>query len=320
MNRCEKPRSVLPGGKVSNMSYSLMSMNHRVGIIGATGWLGELLAPVLLQRGHHVTGFSRSAQPNGSISWRQWDTESVPDFSGLDAVINLAGEAIDQRWTAERKVKFFESRVDLTNYLVQGIQASEVGVLLNASAIGFYGDRGDEQLTETAESGDGYLAGLCLDWEKAAQCPDVRVVLLRTGVVLGKGGRAWDKISKVFRLGIGGRLGSGQQWMPWIHVDDEIAAIVHCLENDIAGPVNLVAPHSERNTVFTRKVAKAIHRPAIFPAPAFMLKLALGDFAEEGLLASTRVIPEVLQKTGFEFKYPTFEDALAELTRDSVNR
>jgi uncharacterized protein (TIGR01777 family) len=229
-------------------------------------------------------------------------------------VINLAGESIDQRWTKARKLAFRKSRVELSAELSQRMAQSEVKVLLNASAIGIYGDRGDEELPEEASVGQGYLAGLCRDWEAAVAVPEkVRVVFLRTGVVLGNGGGAWGRIRPIFHLGIGGRLGKGCQWMPWIHLQDEVRAIVHCLENDLAGPVNLVAPGAVTNREFTQAVGRVLKRPTIFPAPAFALKLLLGEFAEEGLLASTRVVPRVLEETGFSFRHPTIEGALANL-------
>ena len=287
---------------------------REVGIIGASGWLGGHLCKALMERGWGVTGFSRSKRDDDGMSWRQWGGEGSINLEGLDAVINLAGEAIDQRWTEARKVVLRESRVDLTEALSASIRDSEVNLLLNASAIGFYGDRGDEKLPESATVGEGYMAGLCLDWEEAVDVSEnTRTVLLRTGVVLGQGGRAWEKMGKIFKLGIGGRLGSGQQWMPWIHLADEIEGIVFCLENEIAGPVNLVAPESVRNCEFTKAAGKAVRRPTLFPAPAFALKLILGDFAEEGLLASTRVVPQVLLDAEFEFKYPTIAEAMEEL-------
>ncbi len=285
-------------------------MKKKVGIIGASGWIGQGLMTVLKKEEYEVVPFSRSEKSG----WRQWGGEAVPDLSGLDAVVNLAGEAIDQRWTEERKKHFYDSRVKLTEHLAQGVTEYQVKTLLNASAVGFYGDRGDEKLTEESDPGSGYLAELCQKWEGAVGEIKARTVLLRTGIVLGKGGRAWEKMSSIFRLGIGGRLGSGQQWMPWIHLEDEINAIIHCLESDLKGPVNLVAPESERNVHFTKKVSQALHRPAFLPAPAFALKIALGEFAEEGLLSSQRAIPEVLLQDGFEFTYPSLGEALVELS------
>ena len=260
-------------------------------------------------------GFSRSDRENDGIEWRQWNGQGAIDLSGCDALINLAGEPIDQRWTESRKKKFHESRVTLSEQLSSATRGSNVRVLLNASAIGFYGDRGDKPLLESAAVGEGYLADLCLKWEEAVDpLSDVRVCYLRTGVVLGQGGRAWNKLARIFGLGLGGRLGSGDQWMPWIHLADEIGGMIHCLENEIAGPVNLVAPGSVRNVDFTKSLGRALKRPAIFPVPGFLLKLILGDFAEEGLLASCRVVPGVLEKTGYQFQYPELDEALAELT------
>ena len=290
-------------------------MERTVGIVGASGWLGSQLSAALSKLGWQVVGFSRSAREDDSVKWRQWDGTGEPDLSGLDAVVNLAGEPIDQRWTDSRKKAFFESRVTLSNNLSRAIKGTPVKVLLNASAVGFYGDRGDDPLPESEPAGSGYLADLCLKWETAVDTmSDVRVCYLRTGVVLGKGGRAWEKLSKIFKLGIGGRLGDGRQWMPWIHLDDEIGAIIHCLENKVQGPVNLAAPGCVTNQEFTKALGRAFHRPTLFPAPAFMLKILLGEFAEEGLLASMRVVPAKLEDSGYQFRYPDLESAFAELT------
>jgi len=267
-----------------------------------------------MDRGWKVVGFSRALHEKGEIEWRQWDGQGAVDLSGCEALINLAGEPIDQRWTAARKKKFYESRVTLSERLSSATRESEVRVFLNASAIGFYGDRGDDLLPELASVGEGYLADLCLKWEAAGDTlSNVRVCYLRTGVVLGEGGRAWEKLAKIFGLGLGGRLGSGTQWMPWIHLADEVGGIIHCLENEIAGPVNLVAPGSVRNSDFTKALGGALKRPAILPAPAFILKLILGDFAEECLLASCRVVPAVLEKSGYQFQFPELNEALADL-------
>ena len=187
---------------------------------------------------------------------------------------------------------------------------------MNASAVGIYGDRGDEILNDTARPGAGYLADLCGDWEDAAHDAEslgVRVVCLRIGVVLGKSGPAFEKLRTVFKACIGGRLGSGMQWMPWIHVDDLRAAIVHTvLSEKLAGPINGTAPYPERNRDLTRKFAAALHRPAIFPSPAFVLRIVLGEFSS-ALLASQRAIPTALDADGFQFRYPTLETALADL-------
>lgn len=288
-------------------------MAKRIGIIGASGWIGRHLAEALLKRGDQVIGFSRRENPNEDHEWRVWDGSGEIDLSGIDAVINLAGEAIDQRWTASKKKTFYESRVTLTKELVKNVHHQKVSQLLNSSAVGIYGDRGDEELPETTTPASNYLAQLCVDWEKATQGADAKVCLLRTGVVLGKDGRAWKKMLPPFKLGLGGKLGSGKQWMPWIHLADEIGGILHCLDHEIEGPVNLVAPESITNTEFTKAMGGVFHRPTIFTAPAFALKLALGDFAKEGLLASQRVIPRILLNSRYQFQFPELEGALEAL-------
>ncbi|MDB4419189.1 TIGR01777 family oxidoreductase [bacterium] len=287
-------------------------MAKTIGIIGASGWLGGHLTTALREFGYSVVGFSRS-QRSGSHEWRVWNAKGDFDLSGIDAVINLAGEAIDQRWLDSTKKAFHESRVVLTEDLVKSMNKHQVPFLLNASAVGYYGDRGNDELLEAEPPAENYLAQLCVDWEVATAGANSKVCLLRTGVVLGKGGRAWVKMSKVFKLGVGGKLGSGKQWMPWIHLADEIGAILHCLEKEIEGAVNLVAPESVTNAAFTKAVGLEMNRPTVFAAPAFVLKLALGDFAEEGLLASQRVIPQVLLESGYQFQFPEISDALRDL-------
>ena len=285
-----------------------------VGVIGASGQIGRHLCTALIARGWKVIPFSRSVREDGVFCWRKWSGEEEIDLEGLTSVINLSGEAIDQRWKKKRKDLFRKSRVDLTSKLSRAIVNSDVKVLLNASATGIYGDRGDECLPEGSSAGRSYLAELCRDWENAVEVPqNVRTVFLRTGVVLGKDSRAWEKMSKIFKWGVGGELGNGKQWMPWIHLDDEVEGIVFCLENEIEGPVNLVAPESVRNAQFTKAVGKAMRRFTPFAAPAFGLKLLLGDFAKEGLLASARVVPQVLLDTGYDFKYPTIDKAMSEI-------
>ncbi|MES2660424.1 MAG: TIGR01777 family oxidoreductase [Verrucomicrobiota bacterium] len=298
-----------------------MRMNQRVAIVGVTGFVGHGLAALFAEKGIPVTGISRSA--NRRIPGvDRWQTPDTLDFSGHGAVINLAGEPIDRRWTAEAKRLFHQSRVDTTLHMVQAIAKlppdDRPKVLVNASAVGIYGDRGDEILNDTARPGSGYLAELCGDWEHAAHDAEslgVRVVCLRIGVVLGKNGAAFEKLRTVFNACIGGRLGSGKQWMPWIHVHDLRAAILHAVLSDaLSGPVNATAPYPERNRDLTRKLAAALHRPALFPAPAFILRLVLGEFST-ALLASQRAIPTALDADGFQFRYPTLETALVDLTK-----
>ena len=296
-----------------------MQSIQRAAIIGVTGFVGHGLPALLAENGLATTGVSRSGK--GSLPGTdRWQTPETLDFSGHQAVINLAGEPIDRRWNDKNRRLFRESRVGLTSRIVAAIAKLPADerpkVLVNASAVGIYGDRGDELLTETSRRGTGYLADLCHDWEHAAQDAEslgVRVIRLRTGIVLGKNGAAFEKLLSVFKLGIGGRLGSGTQWMSWIHLADHRAAIVHALLSEtLTGPLNLTAPHPERNRDFTRKLAAALHRPAILPAPAFALRLALGEFASV-LLASQRALPAALEADGFQFRFPTLEQALADL-------
>ncbi|MEO7098476.1 MAG: TIGR01777 family oxidoreductase [Luteolibacter sp.] len=301
-----------------------MQLIQRAAIIGVTGFVGRGLPTLLAENGVATTGVSRSG--GGSLAGvDQWQTPAALDFSGHDAVINLAGEPIDQRWTDESRRRFHESRAGLTRSVVEAIaklpENERPKVLVNASAVGIYGDRGDEILTETSLIGGGYLADLCRDWEDAALAAEalgVRVVRLRTGIVLGRDGGAFKKLRPVFKLGIGGRLGSGRQWMPWIHLDDLRAAILHgILSESLAGAVNGTAPTPERNCDFTQKLASAVHRPAIFPVPGFALKLMLGEFGG-ALLAGQRALPAALEVDGFQFKFPTLESALTDLIQHAA--
>ena len=291
-------------------------MAKTIGLVGASGWLGQKVAEKLRDRGDEVVGFSRSERSGNGISWRQWDGKSLPDVSGLDALINLAGEPIFQRWNEKVKKRLRDSRVDLSAKLAEAVRGSEVSVFLNASAVGIYGDRGDEVLTEESGKGDGYLADLTADWEDVVTAKGdlgARVAFLRTGIVLGKDGGAWETMAPIFKTGIGGKLGDGQQFMPWIHLEDEVNAIIFLLDQEVSGPVNLTAPEPVRNETFTKEVGDALGRPTWIPAPKFGLKLALGEFAEEGLLASQRVVPRVLEREGFEFRFPGLRGALGDL-------
>lgn len=296
-----------------------MESNARAAIVGVTGFIGKGLPALLARRGMAVTGVSRGKNP-AMEGVDRWQTPESLDFTNHNAVINLAGDPIDKRWTDENKRRFHESRVGLTTRIVEAIakipEDARPKVLINASAVGIYGGRGNAVLGDTARRGDGYLADLCSDWEEAAKDAEslgVRVVRLRTGIVLGHGGGAFDKLRLVFKLGIGGPLGSGLQWMPWIHLADLRGAIVHCVFSDsMDGPVNGTAPNPERNSDFTRKLAKALHRPAFLAVPGFALKLALGGFGG-ALLEGQRAVPEALLTDGFEFRFPTLETALTDL-------
>jgi len=296
-----------------------METFNRVAVLGVTGFIGSGLPGMLRERGLSVTGVSRSpaSSPAGVETWQ---TPDSMDFSGHRAVINLAGAPIATRWTDQARREFRESRVGLTGRVVEAIRRLPPGerprTLINGSAVGIYGDRGDEVLDESANAAGDFLATLCHDWEQAALAAEelgVRVVLLRTGIVLGRDEGALKKMLPVFKLGLGGKLGSGRQWMPWIHIADARAAILHALESGgLRGQLNLSAPSPERNEVFTRDLASKLHRPAIFRVPGFGLKLALGDFGE-ALLASQRAVPGALRADGFSFQFPALGPALADL-------
>ena len=296
-----------------------MDLTKRTAIIGVTGFVGRGLPGLLAEIGMATTGVSRAG--TGAVAGvEHWQTPATLDFAGHQAVINLAGEPIDQRWNDESRRRFHESRVSLTTRVVEAIAKVPEGqrpkVLINASAVGIYGDRGDEILTDTARPGRGYLADLCNDWEDAARDAEslgVRVVRLRIGIVLGANGSAFEKLRRVFKLGLGGPLGHGTQWMPWIHLADLRAAIVHGVASEtLTGPINATAPHPERNADLTRKLAAALHRPAILAVPGFALKLVLGGFGG-ALLTGQRALPAALEADGFRFRFPTLEAALADL-------
>lgn len=276
---------------------------------------------MLGKQGVSVTGICRSGA--GTVPGVDvWQGTAALDLAGHEVVVNLAGEPIAKRWTPENRRRFHESRVGLTRRIVEAMAAlsddQRPRVLVNASAVGIYGDRGDEMLTEASAPGGGYLAELCREWEAEAIRAEelgVRVVRLRTGIVLGSEGDAFRRLAMVFKCGLGGRLGNGRQWMPWIHIDDQRAAILHAVFSAaLHGAVNVCAPAPERNVDFTRKFAAAVRRPAVFPVPGFALKLALGGFGG-ALLEGQRALPAALEADGFRFRFPTLEPALADLLR-----
>jgi len=293
-------------------------------VTGASGFIGNHLIHELLDAGHsiHALGRKRNASLPQAVRFSEWrSAESEPPSEALataDAIVYLAGESVAQRWTPDVKQRIRGSRVDGTQNLVNALakQSRRPRVLVCASAIGYYGSRGDEVLTETSAPGSDFLAQVVIDWEQAARQAEalgIRVVPLRFGVVLGKGGGALAKMLPPFRLGLGGRLASGQQWMSWIHVDDVIAMIRFSLDNSAArGPMNATSPHPVRNAEFTEQLAAALHRPAIFPVPKFALKTLVGEMAEV-ILASQRVLPEAAQSAGFQFQHPELRPALVRL-------
>jgi uncharacterized protein (TIGR01777 family) len=296
-----------------------MQNDPRAAILGVTGFVGRDLPRLLAAHGMSVTGVSRAG--TGSLPGvDRWQSPSTLDLSGHRVVINLAGESVAQRWTQDACRRMRESRIDVTRRVVAAIRRLPAGerpeLLLNTSAVGYYGDGGDAVLTEFAAPGSGFLADLCRDWEAAAveaEALGVRVVCLRLGMVLGRDGLAFERLRRVFTYGLGGRLGTGHQWLSWIHLDDLRAAIVHAVNSpDMRGAVNATAPEPQRNADFTRMLAAALHRPALLPVPAFALKLALGGFGAM-LLDSQRVVPDALAAGGFGFRFPNLESALTDL-------
>lgn len=279
-----------------------------LGIFGASGFVGRELRDLALSRGDRVVCFSRQERPGFRVF------QGARDLDGLDAVINLAGEPILGIWSASRKHKILESRVGGTGRIVEGIASGNSGVrtFINASAIGFYGDTGDQMVDESSPRGSGFLAETCEAWEAAASpavLPGVRVVLLRIGFVIGRGG-AMGLIRPVFQAGFGGRLGSGRQWMSGIHVRDVAGMILWVLDQEaVSGPVNAVMPSAVTNAGFTKAVALSVRRPAIFPVPAIFLKAVLGELSHV-LLDSSRVSPGVALRLGYPYQFPTFPAAL----------
>ena len=294
-------------------------------VTGATGFVGTSLLsrldrPVVLSR--NPLAAEKRLELYG-VTVHPWDSASerppAAAFEGVDVVFHLAGESVGEgRWTAAKKKRIRDSRVDGTRSLIETLGQLSVRpkVLVSASAIGYYGSRGDELLDESAAAGNDFLAEVCVAWERealAAEKLGIRVVTLRTGIVLGKGGGALAKMLTPFKLGVGGRLGSGHQWMSWIHVEDEVRLMLHAAEHDaIRGAINLVSPSPVTNREFTRTLGRVLGRPTILPAPEFALRLAIGEFAEV-LLGSQRVVPKVAEQTGYEFRYPQLDGALEQI-------
>jgi uncharacterized protein len=293
----------------------------KIAVTGATGFIGRSLCAELARRGHQVVALSRDpARARELLPAAEavaWGGESQP-LPPVDALVNLAGEPIAGRWTDEKKRRIRESRVAGTRRLVAAIRSTEPrpAVLVSVSAVGYYGDRGEETLTEFSSSGDGFLADLCREWEAQAQQAvelGVRVARFRLGVVLAGDGGALRSMLLPFRLGLGGPLGSGRQWFSWVHRADVIGLLLFALETPAAsGPINVVAPESVRNRDFTRTLGSILHRPTVLPAPAFALRLLLGEFAGE-LLGSQRVIPQQAQALGYPFRFPQLGPALREI-------
>ncbi|HTU00830.1 MAG TPA: TIGR01777 family oxidoreductase [Candidatus Sulfotelmatobacter sp.] len=293
----------------------------QIGVTGVHGLAGSALVPFLRAEGHRVARFVRGApQESDEIAWTpDSGISDPPRAEGLDAVIHLAGESIAGRWTEARKAEIRRSRVEGTRRLCESLArlARPPRVLLSASAVGFYGNRGGEMLLETSAPGSGFLADVCRGWE-AATAPlakaGVRVVHLRFGMMLSQAGGGLGTMLLPFRLGLGGKLGAGDQFMSWVALDDVLTATRHILSMEsLVGPVNVVAPSPVTNAEFARTLAGSLHRPALLPAPAFALRLALGEMADEMLLASQRALPGRLRETGYEFRFPQLDAALRHL-------
>jgi uncharacterized protein len=291
----------------------------RVLMSGASGLLGSAIGRTLEANGAAVTRLVRSGTATSSAEVPWQPGKALTLAPGFDAVIHLAGESVVGRWTAAKKARIRDSRVMGTTTLADVVarMKTKPRVFIAASAIGFYGGRGDELLNEESASGTGFLAEVCREWEAAAEPvvqTGVRVVHIRIGVVLSKEGGALGKTLPLFRLGLGGKLGSGRQWWSWIHVDDIVGAVEYILSNEtVYGPVNLVAPNPVTNAEFTAVLGKALSRPVIFPAPAFALHLAMGEMADEVLLGSQRVQPKRLLASGYQFRFPELEAAFANI-------
>ncbi|MGF2734634.1 TIGR01777 family oxidoreductase [Marinobacter sp. DUT-1] len=301
-------------------------MAKRILITGGTGFIGKELCPRLLERGDQLSVFSR--QPAESVKAICGRVETVNSLKslrsgqGFDAVINLAGEGIaDKRWSASRKQALRDSRIRLTEELVDVIRTWERSpqVMVSGSAVGFYGDQGAAPVTEDTTPNDEFTHQLCRDWENAAMAldsGDTRICLSRTGVVAGPGGGFLDRMLPPFKLGLGGRLGSGQQYMPWVHRTDVVNALIWMVDTESArGPYNVVSPNPATNAEFTRTLGRVLHRPTPFPAPAPVLKIALGEMSRL-LLTGQNARPAKLMAEGFTFQFDELEPAL----RDAVGR
>lgn len=286
-------------------------------ITGASGLIGGALARALRARGASVTGVTRnpaSRAPNG-VTWVSW--RGLPDaVSGAHAVFHLAGAGIaDRRWTEKRKAELRESRIDTARQVVEAIRGAgeKPSVLVSSSAVGYYGDRGDEELTEASGAGDGFLAQLCQDWEAASAGAGIRTVNLRTGLVLAKGGGFLKPQMLPFKLGLGGPVGRGRQWLPWVHIDDVVGMMTWATEsNAVTGALNATAPTPVRQSDFAKALGRAVHRPALLPTPPQLFSLLLGEGGEL-MTMSTRALPQRARELGYSFQFAQIDTALADV-------
>jgi uncharacterized protein (TIGR01777 family) len=289
---------------------------QRIAITGASGLIGNALVGYLKSQGHTVQRLvRRAAVSSEEITWDPIaGTVDLDALAGVDAVIHLAGAGVsDKRWTKKYKSEILNSRLLGTTTIAKAVAIVKPQVSISASAIGWYGESGNRAVVESDRVGDDFLATVCREWESAADLAgDVRTVKLRTGLVLDPTGGALGKMLPLFRFGLGGKLSNGKQWWSWITLHDQIRAIAFLLESKVSGPVNLTSPNPVTNSEFTAGLARAMHRPALFPVPAIALKIALGGFSAE-VLGSKKVMPQVLTEAGFTFDYPHISSALDKL-------
>lgn len=288
-----------------------------IGLTGASGFIGRAFIDAAHRRGHEIVAFSRSTKHSlPGCEMRAFTLDAPPDVRGCEAIVHLAGEPVAGLWTAEKKRRIRESRVLGTRRMVEAIAAADPKpeVFVSGSAVGYYGDSGDKELDEASPPGSGFLSEVVKAWEaEASRAEGVRTVLLRTAVVLGAKSGALKTMLPAFRLGLGGPLGNGQQWMPWIHIDDMAALALFAVEDlSIHGPLNASSPWPVRNSEFTATLAKVLHRPAFLRVPSFLLRALLGGFATE-VLDSRRVVPSIATAHQFPFTYPELNPALGDL-------
>ncbi|MDQ6782110.1 MAG: TIGR01777 family oxidoreductase [Actinomycetota bacterium] len=290
----------------------------QIAVTGTHGLIARHLIPRLEAAGHRVTALVRSQPEPGQVHWDPDASElDATELEGIDAVIHLAGVGLFRRWSSDHKRRIFDSRVKGTTLLADRLAGLDhkPAVLLSGSAVGYYGDRGDEILTEDSEGGAGFLADLCARWEGAAEAATaagIRTVLLRTGIVQAPDGGALGTQLPIFKLGAGGRLGNGRQWTSWISVDDEVGAIVHALgAENLSGPINLTTPEPVTNRTYTKVLGQVLHRPAVLAVPALAIRTVLGaEMANEMLLGGQRALPVALERSGYRFAHRSLAGAL----------